>query len=199
MTAPDARLTVIQRPLSGNCWKVRLCLAEVQRPYRTVAPEDLPEAAFSRFSRRRRIPVLLEEGRPPLEESAAILLRLARGTDLLPERFGDVVLSWLIWDQAELSKPLALPRHYARTGQSGARAEEIARLRQEAHAGLAFLDGWLSARDWLAGDGFTVADLGLHCYVALAGEGGTDIAPYPAVRAWLDRIRARPRWQPLTA
>lgn len=190
-------LTLIERPLSGNSWKVRLCLAELQRPYRSLAPEDLPPDEFAALSRRRRVPVLLEDGRPPLEESAAILMRLGRGSALLPEPWHDVILSWLIWDQAELAKPLALPRFYARIGESTARAEEIARLQAEAHAGLGFLDDWLTAHDWLAGEAYSLADLAIHCYVALAGEGGIDIAPYRALEDWLARIRARPYWQPL--
>lgn len=192
-----ARYTLVERPLSGNCWKVRLCLSELRLPFRSVTPEELGPEAFAGLSRRGRVPVLLEQGRAPLEESAAILFRLARGTALLPDEVSDVALSWLVWDQAELAKPLALPRFYARIGQTEERAAEIARLKNEAHAALGFLDDWLATHRWLAGGGFTVADLGVHCYVALAGEGGIDIAPYPAVADWLDRIRARPRWAPV--
>lgn len=191
------RFTLVERPLSGNCWKVRLCFSELQLPYRSIAPDDLAPDRFSEISRRRRVPVLLEDGRPPLEESTAILARLARGTYLMPDQDSDVILSWLIWDQAELSKALALPRYFARIGQTTARAAEIARLQTDAHGALTFLEDWLAAHRWLVGESFTVSDLGIHCYVDLALEGGIDITPYPSIRAWLDRIRARPQWQPL--
>lgn len=199
MAAPPPCYTLVERPLSGNCWKVRLCLAELQLPYRSLAPEDLGVAEFAALSRRRRVPVLIETARPPLEESAAILMRLAQGTHLLPEQDSDVILSWLIWDQAELSKPLALPRFYARTDRSDHHVEEIAGLQDQAHEGLSFLESWLIEHDWLAGRCFTAADIGVFCYVDLAGEAGIDISHYAAINAWRNRIRARPFWLPLVS
>jgi glutathione S-transferase len=59
----------------------------------------------------------------------------------------------------------------------------MARLQQE-----------LSARPWLAGEMPSIADVSASAYVFLAPEAGVDPARWPAVQAWLDRIRALPGW-----
>ena len=43
------------------------------------------------------------------------------------------------------------------------------------------------------GERFTIADIALYAYTHVAGEGGFDLAGYPAIRAWLDRVAAQPR------
>jgi glutathione S-transferase len=49
------------------------------------------------------------------------------------------------------------------------------------------------ARFWLAyGDWYSVADISLYAYTHVAHEGAFDLAPYPAIRAWPDRVRAQP-------
>ena len=54
------------------------------------------------------------------------------------------------------------------------------------------LEEGLEGRDWLAGDGMTVADIALYAYTHCADEGGFSLEEYPAIRAWLDRVAAQP-------
>ncbi|WP_221931082.1 glutathione S-transferase family protein [Telmatospirillum sp. J64-1] len=184
---------------SGNCWKVRLCLAELGLPHERVTLDLTDRERLAGLSRHRRVPVLIAADGRPIVESAAILVYLARGSSLLPETpsLQAEILSWLFWEQADLSKPLALPRFFRRMGWEQARAAEIAALRQEGARHLSFLENWLAGRPYLTGAEYTLADLACHVYVHLAPEGGQDLSAYPAVGAWLDRIRARPAWQPL--
>ena len=49
------------------------------------------------------------------------------------------------------------------------------------------------ARAFFVGDGYTIADIALYAYTHVAHEGGFDLAPFPAVRAWLARVAAQPR------
>ena len=55
-------------------------------------------------------------------------------------------------------------------------------------------------RGWLAGDRLSLADVALVAYTRVAPEGGFDLAEYPAVQAWVERVEAalpiRP-WAPL--
>ena len=51
---------------------------------------------------------------------------------------------------------------------------------------------------WAGGAG-AIADIGLFAYTHVANEGGFDLGGYPAVRAWLDRVRSQPRHIPITA
>jgi glutathione S-transferase len=57
----------------------------------------------------------------------------------------------------------------------------------------------LGARDWLVGDAITLADVSLYAYTHAAEEGGFELAAYPAVRAWLDRVAAEPGHVPIDA
>ena len=56
---------------------------------------------------------------------------------------------------------------------------------------------YLGERDYIAGAAFTIADIALFAYTHVADEGGFSLADYPAVTAWLDRIRARPNFVPM--
>jgi glutathione S-transferase len=59
---------------------------------------------------------------------------------------------------------------------------------------LPVLEQALADRDWLERD-FTLADLAYAPHLKLVAEGGYDFAATPLVRAWLERLWARPAWQ----
>jgi glutathione S-transferase len=48
----------------------------------------------------------------------------------------------------------------------------------------------LATRTYFVGTRPTVADIALYAYTHVAEEGGFALAPYPNVRAWLDRVAA---------
>jgi glutathione S-transferase len=50
----------------------------------------------------------------------------------------------------------------------------------------------LDGRDFLVANRPSLADIALYAYTHVADEGGFDLAPYPAVRRWLDRVAAEP-------
>ncbi len=76
-------------------------------------------------------------------------------------------------------------------------ADDPARAARIADRVLAFMDGHLADRGFLAAEHITIADLACYSYVAHAPDGGVDLAPYPAVRAWLARVEAQPWFQPM--
>ena len=55
----------------------------------------------------------------------------------------------------------------------------------------------LARRAWFVGDGISVADISLYAYTHVAHEGGFDLAPYPAIRAWLRRVETQPGYAPM--
>jgi glutathione S-transferase len=57
---------------------------------------------------------------------------------------------------------------------------------------LGVMERHLAGRTWFVGEAATVADLALYAYTHVAPEGGFDLAPFPAVRAWLARVTALP-------
>jgi glutathione S-transferase len=50
----------------------------------------------------------------------------------------------------------------------------------------------LGSRPWFVGDAMTLADISLYAYTHAADEGGFDLGPYAAVRAWLERVASQP-------
>jgi glutathione S-transferase len=50
----------------------------------------------------------------------------------------------------------------------------------------------LATRGFFAGERYTIADIALYAYTHVAHEGGFDLAPFAAVRAWLARVAAQP-------
>ena len=57
----------------------------------------------------------------------------------------------------------------------------------------AVMDAPPATRSFFVGERYTIADIALYAYTHVADEGGFDLAPYPAVRAWLARVAAQPR------
>jgi len=62
---------------------------------------------------------------------------------------------------------------------------------------LAVMEQHLSARNFFVGGRYGIADISLFAYTHLAEEGKFDLSLYPAVRAWLARVKAQPRFIPL--
>jgi glutathione S-transferase len=189
--------------LSGNAWKVRILLTQLGLPFERItldlakgATSDLAFRAKSRFA---RVPVLeLEDGRT-IVESAAIMLYLAEGTSFLPDdRFLRAeVTSWLTFEQADLLRALALPRVYRLRGVADEMAGRIADFQEAAYPALGKVDAWLATHGWLVDERYTIADIGMFGYVSMAHQGGYEMQRFPAIDAWLARVRAQPGWVPL--
>jgi glutathione S-transferase len=60
------------------------------------------------------------------------------------------------------------------------------------HKALRAMERHLDGHRYLVGDRLSLADIVLYAYTHVAGEGGYDLQPYPAVRAWIDRVAAEP-------
>ena len=196
-------LRLYDSKLSGNAWKVRILLTQLGIPFTRVtldlAKGETADPAFRAKSRFARVPVLeLEDGRT-LVESAAILLYLADGTKFLPDDpfLRAEVTSWLTFEQADLLKGLALPRFWHMRGIADQMAQRIADYQEGVYPALAKADEWLATHEWLVDNRYTIADIGLFGYVAMATQGGYDMTRFPALNAWLARVKAEPGWMPL--
>jgi glutathione S-transferase len=54
------------------------------------------------------------------------------------------------------------------------------------------IDGHLANHAFLVGERYTLADLAVYGYLHVAGEAGFELADYPAVSAWIERVEATP-------
>ena len=66
-------------------------------------------------------------------------------------------------------------------------------------AALAVMETHLARRQFFVAERYGIADIALYAYTHVAEEGGHDLAPYPKVNAWLERVAAQPRYVALEA
>jgi len=159
--------------------------------------------AFKTLNPRGQIPVL-EDGDLRLWDSLAILVYLARrygdanrveGPWLPSDPVGEArVMQWLALSENELLYGLARARSVLHFG----RPFDLAACQAEGRAGLEVLEDRLQGRDWLEGEGATIADIACYPYAALAQEAGISLGAYPAVQAWLERFSALSGYQPMS-
>ena len=190
---------------SGNGYKVRLLLTLLDRPFTRVEYDidrgETRQPEFLRLNPNGRVPVLeLEDGRC-LAESNAILCYLADGTRFLPEeRFERaLVLQWLFFEQYSHEPNIATLRYWiAHRLLDDERRAQVEGKRRWGEAALAVMEGHLGSRRYLVGERYSIADIALYAYTHVAEEGGFDLAPYAAIRRWLDRVASEPGHIPIT-
>jgi glutathione S-transferase len=186
-------------PVSGNCYKVRLLLAHLGLPYerRTVDVVDRsnrPEL-LGDLNPALRVPTLILDDGRPLAESGAILWYLGDGSRFVPDDLYEraQVLQWMFFEQYDHEPAIAVTRFWlVYSGRAQEFADRLAERQEAGRRALAAMDQHLRSRGYLVGDRLTLADLALYAYTHVADEGGFDLAPYPAVLAWLDRVASEP-------
>jgi glutathione S-transferase len=77
------------------------------------------------------------------------------------------------------------------------RRTELPRLQERGNVALAVMQQHLAAQPFFAGERYSIADIALYAYTHAAADGGFDLARYPAVGAWLARVKAQPGHVPL--
>jgi glutathione S-transferase len=182
--------------LSGNCYKVRLFCALLGLDL-DIEPVDFMAGAHKAsplidMNPFGEIPVL-EDGEIVLRNSQAILVYLARkygGENWLPADPIEMarVVSWLMVAESEIARGPNDARLHDKFGFP----LDIDKAREKAARILGILEAHLSKNDWLALDRATIADIACMPYVALGHEGGMPLDDYPAIRAWIGRIKALP-------
>jgi glutathione S-transferase len=191
---------------SGNCYKLRLLLTQLEMRFERVDVDLLGGETRSECFQARnpsgQTPFIeLEDGRV-LAESNAILWYLAEGSPLLPEdRWTRAqILQWMNFEQYRIEPNIGTPRFWiAMLGVGEQRRTEIERKREAGGAALRVLDAHLGRAPFAAGACYSIADIALFGYTPLADEAGYRLSDYPAVTAWIARVRAEPRHVPITA
>ncbi|HEY2477204.1 MAG TPA: glutathione S-transferase family protein [Solirubrobacterales bacterium] len=190
--------------ISGNCYKVRLLFSllgiEYERQEVDVVDRSNRAELLGDLNPALRVPILvLDDGRP-LAESDAILVYFAEGTEYMPEdRYERArVLQWMFFEQYSHEPNIAVPRFWAHAGIEG-EGRELVMKRDGGYRALEAMERHLAARDFLVGNGLTVADIALYAYTHVADEGGFEMGRFGAINAWLERVRGLPGYIPISA
>jgi glutathione S-transferase len=183
--------------LSGNSYKVKLMLSLLGLEYEWVKVDLMAgthkQPEFLALNSFGQVPVLTD-GDVVLADAQAILVYLARqygGEAWLPldAEAMSRVIRWLSTTAGEIRQGPESARLYHLFKATRINLEQA---NQKAAFILTQLNEHLANREWLELGHPTIADVAVFPYVALAPDGKIDLAPYPQVLAWIDRVKQLP-------
>jgi GST-like protein len=188
-----------------NGKKISIMLEELEVPYTThfinIGRGDQFKPEFLAISPNNKIPAIVDPDGPGGEpisifESGAILkyLGLKYGkfypTDMRQQVKVD---EWLFWQVGGFGPMLGQNHHFALYASEKI-PYAIKRYQDETHRLYRVLNTQLTGRDYVAGD-YSIADIAIFDWSNGWKRQGMDIAEFPAVAAWQERIHARPAVQ----
>ncbi|GBF28334.1 disulfide-bond oxidoreductase YfcG [bacterium MnTg02] len=202
-------MTLYHMQGSGNCYKLRLLMAQLELPFRLVDVDVLRgetrTASFLEKNPNGSVPLLELEDGQFLPESGAAMFYLADGARFLPtDRFLRAqILRWMFFEQYSHEPYIAVARFWRVFSPDGGAAKEdrFPEWMELGNQALTVMERHLSNNRFFAGDDYTIADIALYAYSHVAHEGGFELAPYPNIKAWLARVAEQPRhvtidWRP---
>lgn len=185
---------------SGNCYKVRLLLTQLRICFERVEIDILRgESRTPEFLSKNpngRVPALEIEPKKFLAESNAILFYLSENTRFLPQDVWEraQVLQWLFFEQYSHEPYIATSRFWiSLLGKADEYRDALSQKREPGYAALTVMENHLSDREFFVGERYTIADIALFAYTHVADEGGFELTQFPAIRAWLGRVKAQPQ------
>jgi glutathione S-transferase len=212
-------LTLLHQTLCPHSRFVRLVLGEYGLAVRLVEERFWERREdFLRMNPAGKLPILIEEGQPPVPEAAVIAEYLdeTRGEEQGEARLMPVSISRRVevrrltnWFNTrlfeEVSGPITHEREFRRymTQDQGGGPPDSDALRAARHNiryHLAYI-GWLvQTRDWLAGERLTYADLAAAAHLSAADYlGEVPWTENDAARNWYARVKSRPSFRPILA
>jgi glutathione S-transferase len=191
---------------SGNCHKLRMLLGHLGRAHRWIETDSAHGATrtpeYLAKNPNGKVPMVEDDAGRVMVESNAILTWLADGTKYFS---GDAwqraqTLSWMFFEQYSHEPFVAVARFIAGwTPLDSPRRADLPRLRERGNDALGVMDKHLASNDWFTATGYGIADIALFGYTHCAEDGGFDLARFPRVVAWLERVRQQPGFVPMPA
>ncbi|MEO0361995.1 MAG: glutathione binding-like protein [Pseudomonadota bacterium] len=191
-----------------NGWKVSILLEELAIPYRlhvlNITKGEQFAPAFLKISPNNRMPAIVDhdvDGEPlTVFESGAIMWHLAEKTRrFLPaDPVGrKEVMEWLFWQTGNQGPMAGQHSHFHNYAPDDVRRQGYAfeRYRNETYRNIGVLERRLEGRDWIVGDGYTIADMICWPWVLISKAVGMPLDDYPNVTAWRARVKERPAVQ----
>lgn len=191
-----------------NGWKITIALEEMGLPYEVrlvdIGKGDQFDPDFLKIAPNNRMPAIIDpegpDGAPvSIFESGAILLYLVRKTGRFggrTERERIAVEEWLMWQVGGLGPMAGQAHHFLKYAPNMDPPQVLPyaqdRYRNEVARLYRVLDTRLAQTEWVAGDVYSIADMAIWPW-AQGWEGQQQtLDDKPAMRAWLDRMWARP-------
>ncbi len=184
--------------LSGNCYKVKLLLHMLDIRHEWIHVDIMNAEThtdeFKAINPNAKIPALVMDDGTVLWESNAILNYLADGTVYLPSKrlVRAQILQWQFFEQYSHEPYVAVARYLKLyLGLPEDRLAEFQVKKTGAYKALDVMEAHLAQNNFFAAGILTIADISLYAYTHVAADGDIDLASYPAINAWMQRIEAK--------
>lgn len=193
-----------------NGWKITIALHEMDLPYDlhlvNIGTGDQFKPEFLAIAPNNRMPAIVDPDGPDGEpvsifESGAILQYLGRKTGRFygtTERERIEIEQWLFWQMGGVGPMAGQAHHFLRYAPGLEPPQDLPyakdRYRNEVARLYGVLDQRLADRDYVAGD-YSIADMAIWPWANGWENQEQDISEFPNMKAWLDRVWARPAVQ----
>lgn len=187
---------------SGNAYKCALALELTRTAWQPVFVDffkgEARSPAFLAINEMGEVPVLVD-GDMTLTQSGLILQHIAEktgqlgGADTAEAR---EIWRWILWDNHKFSTQVGTTRFLSNFLPEDKRpAGVIPFLQGRLKVAYTVLDRHLAGREWIVGQGVTIADLSCCSYLYYPEPYGFDRADWPNIDRWLTNIAALPGWR----
>lgn len=183
---------------SGNCYKVKLICELLKISYKWIEIDtrrgETRTASFLKINPNGKVPAIVLEDGEIITESNAILFYLSQQSAFWPTQLFEQakVLQWMFFEQYSHEPYVAVARAYKIFHPNPASvAHLIPDLIQKGNKALQVMESTLSKQSFMVGNRCTIADISLFAYTHVAHEGGFDLAQFPAIQKWCQRIQSQ--------
>ena len=191
---------------SGNVYKVSLLLHLLGRPYQEVqiglGPNTESQTSeYLAINPLGQIPVLETNDGKFISQSNAILWYLAQSSEWATrDDFEQArALQWMFFEQYELEPNLAMARWICHLKNLAVEMRvELEQHHSKGHRALGVVEAALRDSAFIVADRPCIADIALFAYIHNCAQGRFSLENYPAIRSWIARIEALPRFFPMS-
>jgi glutathione S-transferase len=107
-------------------------------------------------------------------------------------------MEWLFFEQYSHEPYIATVRFWVHfLHKQDEWRDKIDEAMKKGYAALGVMESQLARTPFFAGDRYTIADTALFAYTQVADQGGYDLSRFPAIGAWLARVKQQPRFEPM--
>jgi glutathione S-transferase len=198
-------LRLYEYPSSGNCYKIRLLLTQLgipfERIYVDIVQRESRTPEFLSKNPNGRVPLLELEPGKFLPESNAVLYYMSQETPFFPtEQFEQAqVMQWMFFEQYSHEPYIATSRYWISIlGKAEEYKQALEQKQPLGYAALGVMEEQLKNSPFFVGNCYTIADICLFAYTHVADEGGFDLTRFPAILAWINRVKEQPNYLSIT-
>lgn len=198
-------LRLYEYPSSGNCYKIRLLLTQLgipfERIYVDIVQRESRTPEFLSKNPNGRVPLLELEPGKFLPESNAVLYYLSQETPFFPtDQFEQAqVMQWMFFEQYSHEPYIATSRYWISIlGKAEEYKQALEQKQPLGYAALGVMEEQLKNSPFFVGNCYTIADICLFAYTHVADEGGFDLTRFPAILAWINRVKEQPNYLSIT-